>query len=100
MLRNRRIREAMLRTTAGHPDRIPLDEARAVITAWLDAPGYDAANEEMRRYVCTDLERVGVPTTIAWGELDRLVGPPRPERRPPGSTLHRARGMRPHPQLG
>jgi pimeloyl-ACP methyl ester carboxylesterase len=23
-----------------------------------------------------------VPVTIAWGELDRLVGPPKPERRP------------------
>ena len=28
-----------------------------------------------------------VPVTIAWGELDRLVGPPRPERRPAGARF-------------
>ena len=56
-----------------------------MIAAWIDAPGYEAANAEMRRYVAEDLDRVTVPTTIVWGELDRLVAPPRPERRPPGS---------------
>ena len=28
-----------------------------------------------------------VPVTIAWGELDRLVAPPRPERRPAGTRF-------------
>ena len=46
----------------------------------------------MRRYVCEDLDRVRVPTTIAWGELDRLVGPPRPERRPPDSRFVKLEG--------
>jgi len=86
-LRNRRTREAMLRTTVGRPENVPLDDARAMISAWIDAPGYTAANDEMRRYVCEDLDSVDVATTIAWGELDRLVGPPRPERRPPGSRF-------------
>lgn len=86
-LRNRRVREAMLRTTVGRPENVPIDDARAMTLAWIDSPGYDAANAEMRRYVCEDLDRVDVPTTIAWGELDRLVGPPRPERRPPGSRF-------------
>ena len=85
LTRNRRAREAMLRTTVGRPENVPLAEARTLIDAWISAPGYDAANAEMRRYVCEDLDRVTVPTTIAWGELDRLVGPPRPERRPPDS---------------
>ena len=87
LVRSRRAREAMLRTTAARPELIPIDEARNLIEAWIDAPGYDAANDEMRRHVCTDLDRVTVPTTIAWGEYDRLVGPPKPERRPPGSRM-------------
>jgi pimeloyl-ACP methyl ester carboxylesterase len=87
LVRNRRLRDAMLRSTVGRPDNVPLADAQAMIGAWIDAPGYDAANDEMRRYVCEDLDRVGVPTTIAWGELDRLVGPPRPERRPPNSRF-------------
>lgn len=87
LVRIRRAREAMLRTTVGHPANVPLGDARAMIDAWVTAPGYDAANAEMRRYVCEELDRVTVPTTIAWGELDRLVGPPRPERRPPESRF-------------
>lgn len=80
-------REAMLRTSVGRPDRVPAADGRAMIAAWIDAPGYDAANAEMRRYVCEDLDRVTVPTTIVWGELDRLVAAPRPERRPPGARF-------------
>jgi pimeloyl-ACP methyl ester carboxylesterase len=83
------IREAMLRTSLGLPERAPAAAGRAMIAAWIDAPGYDAANAEMRRHVCEDLDRVTVPTTIVWGELDRLVAPPRPERRPPGSRYLR-----------
>ena len=79
------LREAMLRTSLGLPERAPEQAGRAMIAAWIDAPGYEAANAEMRRYVCEGLDLVTVPTTIVWGELDRLVAPPRPERRPPGA---------------
>jgi len=91
-VRNRGVREAMLRTTVGRPENVPVEDARDMIDAWITAPGYDAANDEMRRYVCEDLDRVTVPTTIAWGELDRLVGPPKPERRPPGSRFVKLEG--------
>lgn len=87
LMRNRRAREALLRTTAARPALIPPEEARELITTWIDAPGYDAANAEMRTHICTDLDRVTVPTTIAWGEHDRLLAPARPERRPPGSRF-------------
>ena len=90
--RNRRARHAMLRTTVGRPENVPAADAREMIDAWLTAPGYDAANAEMRRHVCEDLDRVRVPTTVAWGELDGLVGPPRPERRPPGSVFVKLSG--------
>lgn len=92
LIRNRAAREAMLRTTVGRPENVPIADARMMINAWITAPGYEAANDEMRRYVCEDLDRITVPTTIAWGELDRLVGPPRPERRPPGSRFIKLEG--------
>ncbi|MFN8113604.1 MAG: alpha/beta fold hydrolase [Solirubrobacterales bacterium] len=87
------LREAMLRTSLGLPERAPAGAGREMIAAWIDAPGYESANEEMRRFVCEDLDRVRVPTTIVWGELDRLVAPPRPERRPPGSRFLRIEGI-------
>jgi pimeloyl-ACP methyl ester carboxylesterase len=86
-------REAMLRTSLGLPERAPAEVGRALIGAWIDSPGYEAANAEMRRYVCEDLDRITVPTTIVWGELDRLVAPPRPDRRPPGSRYLQFEGL-------
>ena len=87
LLRIRRVREAMLRSTVGRPEKLSLDDAREIIHGWIDSPGYDAANAEMRTHVCEDVDRIRVPTTIAWGERDRLLPPPRLERRPPGSRL-------------
>lgn len=87
LVRSRRAREAMFRSTLARPDLIPASDAEALIAGWIDAPAYDAANDAMRSHVCTDLDRVTVPTTIAWGEHDRLVAAPKPERRPPGSRM-------------
>jgi pimeloyl-ACP methyl ester carboxylesterase len=87
-LRLRRPREAMLRTFAAHPERIPVDQGRDLVLGWIDASGYVGANRAMR----TDLfDPSGypedVPVTIAWGEHDRLVGPPKPGRRPAGARF-------------
>lgn len=87
------LRRAMLRSSIGRPERVPADAGRAMIAAWIDAPGYVAANAEMRRYVCEDPDEVTAPTTIVWGDLDRLVAAPRPERRPPGSRYLRVAGI-------
>ncbi len=82
-LRNRRLRERMLATFAARPERIPLDAGRELVLGWIDSNGYDGANRAMRTHL---FDPTGypddVPVTIAWGELDRLVGPPKPERRP------------------
>ena len=87
-LRLRRPREAMLRTFAAHPERIPVAQGRELVLGWIDASGYAGANRAMRTHL---FEPAGYPTevpvTIAWGELDRLVGPPKPERRPAGSCF-------------
>lgn len=77
------LRERAAATFTGHPERVPARAARELVLGWIDAEGYEAANREMRRHV---FDPSGypedVPVTIAWGELDRLVAPPRPERRP------------------
>lgn len=86
-LRHRRAREAMLRTTVGRPENLSVADAREIVLGWVDAPGYGAANDEMRAHVCEGLELIDIPTTVAWGQLDRLLAPPRPERRPPGSSF-------------
>ncbi len=85
LLHSSAARRRMLSTTMARPEKLSAAESRALIGDWLDSPGYDAANAQMRTHVFEDPERVEVPTTIAWAELDRLVGPPRPERMPPGT---------------
>jgi pimeloyl-ACP methyl ester carboxylesterase len=81
-------REAMLRTFAAHPERIPVAEGRELVLGWIDASGYSGANRAMRTHL---FDPSGypedVPVTIAWGELDRLVGPPKPARRPGGARF-------------
>jgi pimeloyl-ACP methyl ester carboxylesterase len=82
-----RLRGTFLRTTMAHPERLTRTEATQLVSGWIASPGYEAANHEMRSHVFEDPEQVRVPVTIAWGERDRLVGPPRPERRPPGARF-------------
>lgn len=78
------LRRRMLSTFAAHPDRIPLEAGRELVLGWVDSNGYDGANRAMRTHI---FDPAGypeeVPVTIAWAELDRLVGPPKPNRRPP-----------------
>lgn len=85
-LHYRGLRERMLATFAAHPDRIPAAAGRRLVMGWIDASGYEGANRAMRTHV---FDPTGypeeIPVTLAWGELDRLVGPPRPERRPAGA---------------
>lgn len=80
------VRRRALATFAAHPERIPADAGRELVLGWIDANGYDGANRAMRTHI---FDPAGypeeVPVTIAWGERDRLVGPPKPERRPAGA---------------
>jgi pimeloyl-ACP methyl ester carboxylesterase len=78
------LRRRMLATFAARPERIPLAAGRELVLGWVDSNGYDGANRAMRTHL---FDPTGypeqVPVTIAWAELDRLVGPPKPHRRPP-----------------
>ncbi len=93
-LRFRRPREAMLATFAAQPRRVPIRQGRELILGWIDASGYRGANRAMRTHL---FDPTGypeeVPVTLAWGELDRLLGPPRPERRPAGARFLRLAGV-------
>jgi len=87
LLRTRRGRALILRSTLARPENVPPADAAALVHAYLDSPGYAAANDEMRRSAFDHQGRITVPVAIAWGELDRLVGPPNAGRVPPGATL-------------
>jgi pimeloyl-ACP methyl ester carboxylesterase len=86
-LHNRRLRERALATFASHPDRIPAAAGRRLVLGWIDANGYDGANRAMRTHVFDPTGYPEIPVILAWGELDQLVGPPRPERRPAGARF-------------
>ncbi len=82
-LRSRPARERMLATFAAKPERIPAAAGRELVLGWIDSNGYDGANKAMRTHVFEPADYPeDVPVTLAWGALDRLVAPPRPERRP------------------
>jgi pimeloyl-ACP methyl ester carboxylesterase len=87
MARDAGTRARMLSTVVARPENVPAADALQMIRDWIDAPGYASSNEEMRRHVFEDPEQVRVPVTIAWGEHDRLLGPPKQHRRPPGTRF-------------
>jgi pimeloyl-ACP methyl ester carboxylesterase len=81
-------RRRMLSTFAAHPERVPVAAGRELVLGWIDSNGYDGANRAMRTHI---FDPAGypeeVPVTIAWAELDRLLGPPKPGRRPSGARF-------------
>jgi pimeloyl-ACP methyl ester carboxylesterase len=81
-------RRRMLSTFAARPERIPACAGRELVLGWIDSNGYYGANRAMRTHI---FDPAGypedVPVTIAWAERDRLVGPPKPERRPSGARF-------------
>lgn len=87
-LRLRRPREAMLRTFSARPERISVRAGRELVLGWIDSSGYEGANRAMRTHLF-DPEGypADVPVTLAWCERDRLVGPPKPHRRPAGARF-------------
>jgi pimeloyl-ACP methyl ester carboxylesterase len=84
------VRRRALSTFSAHPGRVPAAAGRELVLGWIDADGYDGANKAMREDVFQPAgypAAAEVPVTIAWAELDQLVGPPRPECRPAGARF-------------
>jgi pimeloyl-ACP methyl ester carboxylesterase len=77
LVRSPRGRRALLRSSVGHPERVPPAAAARLVRAYVTSPGFEAANAAMRAGVLSDVERIDVPVTLAWGELDRLIRRPR-----------------------
>jgi pimeloyl-ACP methyl ester carboxylesterase len=84
LLRTRRGRAWLLRTTVARPGAVPAKDAIEVINVYLDAPAYPEANRLMREGAFEHAAEIDVPVTIAWGEEDRIVGHPSSSRLPPG----------------
>jgi len=82
------VRDRAVATFAARPGNWPTGAALELVLAWIDSEGYDGANKAMREHI---FDPAGyppaVPVTIAWAEHDQLVGPPREERRPPGTRF-------------
>ena len=70
-------RRLALAGTRAHPERVPREDAVRLVRSYAAAPGYSEVNAAMRAGRFEGLERIRVPVTLAWPELDRLVGRPR-----------------------
>jgi pimeloyl-ACP methyl ester carboxylesterase len=70
-------RRVALLGSVAHPDRVPADDAVALLEAYAGAPGFTGVNRAMRAGTFTRLAEVGVPVTLVWPDRDRLVARPR-----------------------
>jgi pimeloyl-ACP methyl ester carboxylesterase len=70
-------RSLLLSSSVGHPERVPPAAAARLVRSYVTSPGFEAANAAMRAGVLSGTERIDVPVTLAWGELDRLIRRPR-----------------------
>ena len=77
LARTGRGRRRLLQGSVGHPERVPPAAAARLVRSYVTAPAYTAANAEMRAAIVSGVDEIAVPVTLAWGELDRLVRPPR-----------------------
>lgn len=86
MLRSPIGRTSLLGQLVAKPWRMDGDAAIDHMDLLVTAPAFDACCDAFYAYTFHDAEQLrGVPVTIAWGDRDRLVAPPRPERIPAGA---------------
>jgi pimeloyl-ACP methyl ester carboxylesterase len=72
-----RLRGLILAGSVGHPERVPPAAAARLVRAYAHGPDFPAVNAAMRAGQFTELAEIGVPVTLAWPQLDRLVARPR-----------------------
>jgi pimeloyl-ACP methyl ester carboxylesterase len=75
--RSARLRGLILAGSVGHPERVPPAAAARLVRAYAHGPDFPAVNAAMRNGHFTELADIDVPVTLAWPQLDRLVGRPR-----------------------
>lgn len=90
LLHTRRARRLALAGPIVHPERVPPDAAYRLVRSYALSPGFARANHEMRSALFEGFEKIQVPITLAWGELDRSVSAP--ERVLPGVRTALLRG--------
>jgi pimeloyl-ACP methyl ester carboxylesterase len=86
LVRTRRGRRLLLRSSVGHPERVPPAAAARLVRSYVTSPAFEGANAAMRAAVFSGVEEIRVPVTLAWAELDRLLRRPR-ETAPGWCTL-------------
>jgi pimeloyl-ACP methyl ester carboxylesterase len=69
-------RRALLGGTIVHPERMTTAQARGLVRAYAQAPGFIAVNNAMRAGRFEALDRVPVPVTLVWPDHDRLISRP------------------------
>jgi pimeloyl-ACP methyl ester carboxylesterase len=77
ILRSVRGRQLALSANVGHPDRVPFSDALRLVRTYARSPGFAAVNAAMRASRFARLAEITVPVTLAWPDLDRIVGRPR-----------------------
>ena len=73
LTRSARGRRLLLQNSMAHPERVPRADALELVRAYADGPGYTAVNRAMRAGTFGPLDRLHVPVTLVWPELDRVV---------------------------
>jgi pimeloyl-ACP methyl ester carboxylesterase len=76
------LRRVALASVVAHPERVPAQQAAALLRAYASASGFAAVNRAMRAGTFGALSQVDVPVTLLWPQHDRLIA--RPARLPAG----------------
>ncbi len=86
LLQSESLRRLALANFVAHPERVPAEAARRMVSSYARATAYEATSFAMRSSFFTGAERLDLPVTVAWGERDRLLRPA-PLRAPHVETL-------------
>jgi len=84
LLRTARGRRRALAGSIHRPERLTPDQALRLARGYIVSPAYPEASRLRRGDVCGAIDVLGVPVTLAWGQLHRLVRRPPTERVPEG----------------
>ena len=73
LMRNPVLRTLMTWHLSARPWRWPADESESATANMLTSPGFDDTLDAHLEYRFHDGEEIGVPVTVAWGDLDFVL---------------------------